>query len=49
MIQQRKRNKENFQIPKDNKSKMMRQHLLVTSPYSSNPTPGALLWTIDGS
>jgi len=26
-IQQKKRNKENFQIPKDSKSEMMRQHL----------------------
>jgi len=27
MIQQKKRNKEKFQIPKDSKSEMMRRHL----------------------
>jgi len=27
MIEQKKRNKENSQIPKDSKSEMMRQHL----------------------
>jgi len=35
MIQQKKRNKENFQIPKDNKSEMIRQHLSRSLGYHS--------------
>jgi len=46
MIQQKKRNKENFQIPKDSKKEIMRwisPNHLATTPHSSNPTPGVLL------
>jgi len=35
MIQQKKRNKKNFQIPKDSKSEMMRQHLSWSLGYHS--------------
>jgi len=35
MIQQKKRNKENFQIPKDSKSEMMRWHLSRSLGYYS--------------
>ena len=35
MIQQKKRNKENFQIPKDSKSKMIKQHLSQSLGYHS--------------
>jgi len=33
MIEQNKRNKENFQIPKDSKSEMMRRHLSWSLGY----------------
>jgi len=36
MIQQKKRNKENFQISKDSKSEMMRQHLSQSLGYYSS-------------
>ena len=52
MIQQKKRNKENFQIPKNSKSKMIdgiSPNHLATTPHFFNPTPGVLLWTIDSS
>ena len=35
MIQQKKKNKENFQIPKDSKSEMMRRHLSQLFGYHS--------------
>jgi len=35
MIQQKKRNKENSQIPKDSKSEMMRRHLSQSLGYHS--------------
>jgi len=35
MIQQKKKNKENSQIPKDSKSEMMRRHLFRSLGYYS--------------
>jgi len=35
MIQQKKRNKENFQIPKDSKREIIRQHLSQSLGYHS--------------
>jgi len=35
MIQQKKKNKENYQVPKDNKSEIMKRHYSQSLSYHS--------------
>ena len=49
MEQQRKWDKENLWIPKYSKANVISPEPLVTTPHSSNPTPGILLHILGGS